>query len=127
MMVKMLTGDNTAIAAEISEQVDLGTNIVPATHLLSQDSDQQLSPTQLDRIEAVDGFGEVFPEHKYAIVKALQSRSHLVGMTGGGVNDAELEALKVRRNEVEVGEPVGRKSRGPHATQSVDQSPSVRV
>lgn len=30
----------------------------------------------------------VFPEHKFQIVKMLQERSHICGMTGDGVNDA---------------------------------------
>lgn len=29
-----------------------------------------------------------FPEHKYEIVKKLQERKHICGMTGDGVNDA---------------------------------------
>jgi H+-transporting ATPase len=86
--VKMLTGDNTAIAAEIAGQVGLGTRIVPAAGLLAGREDGHVSTAAEERIEAVDGFAEVFPEHKFAIVKALQDRGHIVGMTGDGVNDA---------------------------------------
>lgn len=86
--VKMLTGDNVAIAAEIASVVGLGRNIVPAASLLDANSGQALSDAQAARIESVDGFAQVFPEHKYAIVKALQARGHIVGMTGDGVNDA---------------------------------------
>ena len=86
--VKMLTGDNTAIAAEIAGQVGLGKRIVPAGDLLAGREDGHVSNAAGERIEAVDGFAEVFPEHKFAIVKALQDRGHIVGMTGDGVNDA---------------------------------------
>ncbi|KAI7726526.1 hypothetical protein M8C21_016216 [Ambrosia artemisiifolia] len=39
-------------------------------------------------IEKADGFAGVFPEHKYEIVKKLQERKHICGMTGDDVNDA---------------------------------------
>ena len=39
-------------------------------------------------VETADGFAEVFPEHKFRIVELLQSKEHIVGMTGDGVNDA---------------------------------------
>jgi H+-transporting ATPase len=82
--VKMVTGDNLAIAREISAKLGLGTNIAVADALV--EGDQEAAGG--GQIERADGFAQVFPEHKYAIVKALQARGHLVGMTGDGVNDA---------------------------------------
>jgi len=38
--------------------------------------------------EKSDGFAEIYPEDKYTIVQAFQSKAHVVGMTGDGVNDA---------------------------------------
>lgn len=43
-----------------------------------------------DLIEQADGFAEMWPEHKYKVVKSLQKRKHIVGMTGDGVNDAPV-------------------------------------
>ncbi len=89
--MKMITGDNTAIAREISGQLGLGTNIRAVNALFGGDGDET-PPDAADYIEKADGFAEVFPEHKYRIVKALQARGHLVAMTGDGVND--VPALK---------------------------------
>ena len=86
--VKMVTGDNTAIAREISGQLGIGANIQPADTLFAGTRGGELPPAAAQRIEQVDGFAQVFPEHKYGIVKALQARGHLVAMTGDGVNDA---------------------------------------
>lgn len=81
--VKMVTGDHEAIAKEIAHQVNLGTNITVASSFLDKPD------SQAQRIvEEADGFAEVFPEHKYSIVELLQSKGHIVGMTGDGVNDA---------------------------------------
>jgi H+-transporting ATPase len=96
--VKMVTGDNVAIAKEIAGQLNMGKNIQPAEKLFKKGIDAaHLSPALIDEIEGADGYAQVFPEHKYGIVKALQDRGHLVGMTGDGVNDAP--ALK----QAEVG------------------------
>jgi len=85
--VKMITGDNAAIAREVSGQLGLGTNIRSVGRLFEGDADN--TPTDMGmQIEKADGFAEVFPEHKYRIVKLLQERGHLVAMTGDGVNDA---------------------------------------
>jgi H+-transporting ATPase len=81
--VKMVTGDHTAIAKEIARQVHLGTTMMPASSFLDK-------PDREARriVEEIDGFAQVFPEHKYHIVELLQGKGHIVGMTGDGVNDA---------------------------------------
>ena len=87
--IKMITGDDTAIAIETARQLGMGMNIIPAADAFPKDLDPNNVPQNIvDAIERADGFARVFPEHKYAIVKALQSRGHLVAMTGDGVNDA---------------------------------------
>ncbi len=87
--VKMVTGDNVAIAKEISGQLGLGTDILPADQVFANQADVTLIGADLrQKIAAADGFAQVFPEHKYGIVKALQTDGYLVGMTGDGVNDA---------------------------------------
>jgi H+-transporting ATPase len=87
--VKMVTGDNVAIAREIAGQLGMAKNIQPASSLLSDAVEKgHFSSDAAECIESTDGFAQVFPEHKYGIVKALQERGHLVAMTGDGVNDA---------------------------------------
>jgi H+-transporting ATPase len=86
--IKMVTGDNIAIAKQIAGQLGLGQNILPAGQIIDA-QDQQASRQADNRYaERADGFAQVFPEHKYQLVKDLQSHDHLVGMTGDGVNDA---------------------------------------
>ena len=84
--VKMVTGDQLAIAKEIARQLDLGTNIIDAT--VFGDTKEHESGQLAEAIEQANGFAQVFPEHKYHIVDVLQKRGHIVGMTGDGVNDA---------------------------------------
>ena len=84
--VKMVTGDQLAIAKEMSRQLGMGTNILDATVL--RDAKDQPSAQSAASIDNADGFAQVFPEDKYNIVEVLQKHGHIVGMTGDGVNDA---------------------------------------
>lgn len=84
LSVRMVTGDHLAIAREIAKELGLGERIVRAANVFEGDAQR----AQQDAVERADGFAQVFPEHKFAIVRALQDAGHVVGMTGDGVNDA---------------------------------------
>ncbi|KAH1067891.1 hypothetical protein J1N35_032878 [Gossypium stocksii] len=87
--VKMITGDQLAIAKETGRRLGMGTNMYPSASLLGQDKDANIAALPVEElIEKADGFAGVFPEHKYEIVRKLQERKHICGMTGDGVNDA---------------------------------------
>jgi H+-transporting ATPase len=84
--VKMLTGDALPIAKEVARDVGLGENLMSATDLKACIKDDPLEAQ--DATEKSSGFAEIYPEDKYTIVKSLQIRKHIVGMTGDGVNDS---------------------------------------
>ncbi|KAF7848598.1 hypothetical protein BT93_L1815 [Corymbia citriodora subsp. variegata] len=87
--VKMITGDQLAIGKETGRRLGMGTNMYPSSALLGQSKKEVSDTVPIDElIEKADGFAGVFPEHKYEIVKRLQARKHICGMTGDGVNDA---------------------------------------
>ncbi|XP_024021857.1 ATPase 9, plasma membrane-type [Morus notabilis] len=87
--VKMITGDQLAIGKETGRRLGMGTNMYPSSTLLGESKDESTAGVPVDElIEKADGFAGVFPEHKYEIVKKLQEKNHICGMTGDGVNDA---------------------------------------
>jgi H+-transporting ATPase len=86
--VKMVTGDQLAIAKETGRRLGLGDHMYPAKVLKDGPAPGGKHASLDDMILDADGFAGVFPEHKYEIVKRLQALGHLVAMTGDGANDA---------------------------------------
>ena len=82
--VKVLTGDNEIVSAYICKEVGM-----PVEHLLL--GPQIETMTDLELAEAADAtsvFARLAPIHKERIIHALQSKGHVLGFMGDGINDA---------------------------------------
>jgi Ca2+-transporting ATPase len=83
--VKMITGDHAVTARAIARQIGLGEDLAALTGCeLGKIPDNELPAV----VEHTAIFARVAPEQKLRLVRALQSRGHVVAMTGDGVNDA---------------------------------------
>jgi Mg2+-importing ATPase len=82
--VKILTGDNDTVTRFICKQVGL-----PVEHILLGSEIEGMTEAQLsDAAESISVFAKLSPAHKERIIHALQSRGHVVGFMGDGINDA---------------------------------------
>lgn len=82
----MITGDHQTTAVAIARQLGIlrsGGVTVNGSEL------NQMSDTHFQqKVNEIDVYARVSPEHKLRIVKMLQHQGHIVAMTGDGVNDA---------------------------------------
>lgn len=102
VQVVLITGDHPLTAKAIGKELDI----------LDKDRDKVITGNELEKIsidrlskeiEHISVFARSTPYHKLKIVKALQRKGHIVGMTGDGVNDAP--ALK----QADIGVVMGKK------------------
>jgi len=82
--LKIITGDNRLLAANVSQQVELLNPNILTGGDLHQMNDEAL----LKRVNEVDVFAEVEPNHKERIILALKKAGQVVGYMGDGINDA---------------------------------------
>ncbi len=82
--VKILTGDNEIITAYICKQVG-----IPVENLLVGSQIEAMSDKELaEAAQTINIFARLIPAHKERIIRALQSKHHVLGFMGDGINDA---------------------------------------
>jgi Ca2+-transporting ATPase len=84
--VLMITGDHPAAAGAIAAELGIaprGATVRTSAELARMDADAFARAVRETTV-----FARVAPEHKLAIVRALQADGAIVAMTGDGVNDA---------------------------------------
>ncbi|MBK6597554.1 MAG: magnesium-translocating P-type ATPase [Proteobacteria bacterium] len=82
--VKIVTGDNRYVAAQVARSVGLDAEALLTGAEIGSMKDEAL----WHRAEETVLFVEVDPQQKERVVRALQHRGHAVGYLGDGINDA---------------------------------------
>ncbi len=82
--LKIITGDNHLVAADVCRQVGIPNPKILTGLDLRQMSDEAL----LKRVNDADVFAEVEPNQKERIILALRKGGNVVGYMGDGINDA---------------------------------------
>lgn len=96
--VKMITGDHAVTAGAIGKELGIkNSEKVLTGKELESLSDDELAKT----VGEVNIYARATPKHKLRLISALQSKGHIVAMTGDGVNDAP--ALKKANIGVAMG------------------------
>ena len=82
--VKIITGDNEAVARHVCAQVGLNVE-----RIVLGDEMERIADAALPQIvEETEVFARVSPAQKNRLILALKSRGHVVGYMGDGINDA---------------------------------------
>ena len=88
--IKIISGDNPATVAAVAREA--GVLVADGNPIAGAGFDARDLPEDIEALASVlesnTVFGRVTPEQKRNMVLALQSRGHVVAMTGDGVNDA---------------------------------------
>ena len=95
--VVMITGDHALTAKAIATQAGIEASHTLSGHDLDSMSDDELS----NALNVVRIFFRIKPDQKLRLVKVLQKKGEIVGMTGDGVNDAP--ALKAANIGISMG------------------------
>jgi Mg2+-importing ATPase len=84
VQVKVLTGDNDAVAKYVCSQVGLKGKKI----LLGNDIETMTKEQLEKKVMAVTIFAKLSPEQKVRVVNAIKDNKHVVGFMGDGINDA---------------------------------------
>jgi Ca2+-transporting ATPase len=81
----MITGDHPGTGEAVARELGL----LKTGHVVTGAELEAMSDIEFEqKVETIEVYARVSPEHKLRVVTALQKKSHVVAMTGDGVNDA---------------------------------------